>query len=83
MIKTHIRQAIRLSSDTSPGPEGIPYAAWRQLGVLATGVLHDALIEFSGDDAETLISEDYPEFNESLPFSEESHRPHCGRRRDV
>ena len=49
-----------------PGPDGIPYAAWRWLGDLAIDVLHDAFSDFSSDDFEANIVTEYPDFNEIL-----------------
>lgn len=37
-----IAQALELSGNTAPGPDGIPYKAWRALGNLGVDVLHGA-----------------------------------------
>ena len=37
-----IEHAIQTCGDTMPGPDGIPYAAWRMLGPLAVSILHEA-----------------------------------------
>ena len=40
--KKDISRAIRCSGNSLPGPDRIPYVAWRKLGPLATDVLFDA-----------------------------------------
>ena len=64
--KRHIAKAIQQSNTSAPGPDGIPYAAWRQLGDLAVDVLYEAFQDFSGDDFEVKMTSEYPDFNESL-----------------
>ena len=61
-----IKEAIKLSNDSSPGPDGIPYAAWRRLGNLACDTLHDAFVELSSEEGEDMMLREYPDFNESL-----------------
>ena len=48
-----VEKAIKASSDTMPGPDGIPYAAWRALGPLGIDILFDA--------AEVLATPDGPQ----------------------
>eukprot|EP00959_Pyramimonas_sp_CCMP1952_P357118 7477544-Pyramimonas_sp.AAC.1 len=33
--RRHMQRAIALSGNSAPGPNGIPYSAWRRLGALA------------------------------------------------
>ena len=40
--KSDIAEAICLSGNTAPGPDGIPYKVWRQLGQVAVDPLHEA-----------------------------------------
>ena len=37
-----ILKSITRSPNTSPGPDGIPFIAWRQLGEMASPILHKA-----------------------------------------
>ena len=43
-----IREAVKLSSNTMPGPDGIPYKAWRVLGELGVDILHGAAAALEG-----------------------------------
>lgn len=45
--RSDVRRAIATTSRSSPGPDGVPYAAWRRLGPLAVEVLHAAGLELS------------------------------------
>jgi len=55
VTRKDISRSIDLSSDTAPGPDGIPYRAWRALGKLAVTVLYDVATALSTHDhAETL-----------------------------
>ena len=42
-----------------PGPDGIPYRAWRALGNMAVSVLHDVAGTLAGPEAERLLQEAY------------------------
>ena len=46
-----VRRALRRSNDSAPGPDGIPYAAWRRLGEAAVGLLFGALRQLHRDSA--------------------------------
>jgi len=46
----HVRKALDCSKDTMPGPDGIPYVAWRRLGVLSQSVLLGTIKELSQED---------------------------------
>ena len=63
-----IRKALKLSNNSAPGPDGIPYGAWRSLGDLAIDTLHDAFHALFRSDGQELLRRDYPGFNESLLF---------------
>ncbi len=43
----HFEQAIASSNDSAPGPDGIPYVAYRLLCDLATHVLRNVLVALS------------------------------------
>lgn len=60
--------ALRQAKNSSPGPDGIPYGAWRALGPLAVDTLQDALRDLASEEGARLVERDYPDFNESLIF---------------
>ena len=64
--RQHVRLAIQTSKNTSPGPDGIPYRAWRLLGEVAIQTIHEAIKELSSPEAEQLLQDDMPTFNHSL-----------------
>ena len=45
--RSDVRKAVSLTSSSSPGPDGIPYSAWKRLGPLAVDVLFSAAEELS------------------------------------
>ena len=55
-----VRKAVALSSTSSPGPDGIPYLAWRRLGPLAVDVLHSALEELMAEHGQDALLEVFP-----------------------
>ena len=61
-----VRKALRRSNNSSPGPDGIPYGAWRVLGETAVEALFGALGTLMRDDGPACMRRDYPEFNESI-----------------
>ncbi|CAK0876187.1 unnamed protein product, partial [Prorocentrum cordatum] len=63
-----ISAAIRQAKNCSPGPDGIPYGAWRALGSLAVDTLHNALRDLASPDGQRILEQDFPDFNESLLF---------------
>ena len=40
--KADVRRALALAGSSSPGPDGIPYSAWKKLGPLGVDVLFEA-----------------------------------------
>lgn len=40
---SHVRRALRISPNTTPGPDGIPFACWRAMGEDAVLVLTEAM----------------------------------------
>eukprot|EP00959_Pyramimonas_sp_CCMP1952_P106691 2230905-Pyramimonas_sp.AAC.1 len=40
LARKRAQEALRLSSDSCPGPDGQPYGAWRALDDVAVNVLH-------------------------------------------
>ena len=59
-------RAIRLSGSSSPGPDGVPFKAWRKLGPLGAKVLHAAFIEMIGPTGPHIMQEEWATFNESV-----------------
>jgi exonuclease III len=64
-----IEKAVTISSDSMPGPDGIPYVAWRCLGPLGIDILLDAASTLASPDGPRLMqnangaSSDDHEFN--------------------
>ena len=52
----HVARAINTTNNSSPGPDGIPYAAWRAVAHLATPILHDVINELRQDDWKERLS---------------------------
>ncbi len=63
-----IRKAIKLSNNSAPGPDGIPYGAWRALGETAVEVLFGAFSDLILPEGPQLLRRDCPDFNSSLLF---------------
>ena len=81
LLRNHVAAAVHHSNNSCPGPDGIPYAAWRRLGDDAIDVLWTAMREMTEEESppslggikenlqrsgSTLLETVYPEFNESL-----------------
>ena len=52
-----ITKAIKISGHSSPGPDGIPYSAWKMSGQLAIQTLYDAATTLQSDDATTMLQQ--------------------------
>ena len=50
-----IERPVKLAGSSAPGPDGIPYAAWKLSGNQALQVLLDAATALQSDDAPTLL----------------------------
>ena len=62
-----IRKALDIAPSSAPGPDGIPFAAWKRLDHLAVDVLHGAMQALLKDTATQDMLQDYGEdFNASL-----------------
>ena len=44
-------KALKLAGNSSPGPDGIPFAAWRRLGELGVSTLHEVALALRKNDA--------------------------------
>ena len=47
---SHVEMAVSMSNHSSPGPVGIPYAAWRHAGRTAILILHAAAEQMQAPD---------------------------------
>ena len=63
-----IRRALKMSNNSAPGPDGIPYGAWRALGDVAVEVLFGAFSDLILPEGPEMLRRDYPDFNSSLLF---------------
>jgi hypothetical protein len=48
----HVELAVKLSNNSSLGPDGIPYAAWRKAGRQALVILHEVISQIQAEDFE-------------------------------
>jgi exonuclease III len=58
--RSDVRRAVSMAGSSSPGPDGIPYSAWRLLGPLAIDVLHGALTELSAEQGQESLLAAFP-----------------------
>ena len=58
--RTDIEKAIRNTTKSAPGPDGIPYAAWRALGPLAVDALHQAAQTLEGSEGLAQLGDAFP-----------------------
>ena len=54
-----IEEAIKVAGKTSPGPDKLPYSAWKQLGALGVDTLWAATQDLSTDEANQLLQDAY------------------------
>jgi hypothetical protein len=47
--RSDVRRAVDASPNSAPGPDGIPFLAWRQLGGLGVDVLHAAMQDITAE----------------------------------
>ena len=66
--RRHVRSAIRHTNNSSPGPDGIPFVAWRRLEGLAVDVLFEAFQSMTAEAGPEVTLEEYQELNSSLLF---------------
>ena len=64
LTNDHILEAVRRSHETAPGPDGIPYRAYKKLGNYAAQFLLDAAEDLQDIDA---CPSDLASFNHALP----------------
>ena len=69
-IRRHdVAKAVRLSGNSAPGPDGIPYLAWRMVGPLGVDVLWDVVRALATDEGSRMMAEAYSD----LPPGEHSY----------
>ena len=66
LTKKEMRKAIRKSGNTSPGPDGKIYLAWRMLGETATTCLYDVADALTSEKGISLLVEAYEPDNDVL-----------------
>ena len=54
-----VRRAIQCSGDSAPGPDGIPYCAWRSLGDIGIDILWSVAHALESGDSAGLLREAY------------------------
>ena len=59
VTREEIELAVKQSGDGMPGPDRIPYKAWRKLGTLAVDILHGAIEGLASDGANELLRQAY------------------------
>ena len=47
--REHIEAALSRSNNSPPGPDGVPYSAWRRLGTEAVDILFVAALELTSE----------------------------------
>ena len=55
--RSDIKKAVRISGNSAPGPDGIPYIAWRHSGDLAVQALQDAATALQSEQGINLLQE--------------------------
>ena len=66
LTQADVEKALQLSGNSSPGPDGIPFAAWRACKSLAAPVMFAALLQLTSADGLDILGEDFADFNESI-----------------
>ena len=59
-----VEQAIRAAGDTSPGPDGIPFAAWRSIKGLGVSILLGVARQLEREDAPEALQQAYADESE-------------------
>ena len=66
LTQADVEKALQLSGNSSPGPDGIPFAAWRARKSLAAPVMFAALLQLTLADCLDILGEDFADFNENI-----------------
>ena len=67
--KQDVRRTIDLAGKSAPGPDGIPFEAYKKLGVLATGVLFATLTRLTEEGAKEELTAFFPLEDGSCGFN--------------
>ena len=68
--RKHVAKAIDRAPDTMPGPDGIPYSAWKRFRFIATDIVWEAILALGEEDAaEQLRGMDPNTQNEAHSFN--------------
>jgi len=59
MRRRDVARAVRMSGNSAPGPDGIPYLAWRRLGETGIDILWGMAQDLTGPNAIQVITEAY------------------------
>ena len=65
VTRQDIQRALDRSPNSSPGPDGIPFLAWRTLGPVAATALFEAYQVLSSPRGSDVMLAEYPDFNAS------------------
>ena len=63
--RQHVATAVSRSNDSAPGPDGVPYLAWRLLKEDAIDVLYDAIRAMAQEDGPFHMTRSYTDFSHS------------------
>ena len=66
VTQEQVLRAIERSNNSAPGPDGIPFRAWRRLATVAAPLLHGALVALASEEAPPSHDEALRCMNESL-----------------
>ena len=66
LSRKHLKKTLKRSNNSAPGPDGLPYGAWRALGDIAIDALFGAFKELSSSDGPSIMQRDYADFNASI-----------------
>ena len=59
LAHSHVEESVARSANSAPGPDGIPYLAWRRLGPLASTTLFEALRDLMTPEGADRLSQFY------------------------
>ena len=66
--KRNVKHAIKYSNNSSPGPDVIPFVAWRRCINLSTEILFDAVQPLLREDGPEALAREWGRFNHSSLF---------------
>jgi len=57
--RSHVRESVENCRDSSPGPDGVPYRAWKKLGDLGVDALYEAAVALQDPASLETLPEDF------------------------